>query len=272
MRRNRVKLNEENHAISQISRDLQEKKKHQRRYKRKKNLANALKVFFVAALFFAFYLFDSSQYSRIQTVKVSGNRSFSDSEILTALNIEKGNRIYLTHGFLKEAKGRKIEGLESLDINVYYTKGYVSIDVVEVPLVAYQVEPELKVYYADGSSKIIDAAQLDLVIGLPLLVGYTDETISLKMLKALGELDFETISAISEIHINPETYDPLAMKLYMVDKYLVYVSIETLPMMYLYATLLPEANDGNKCIVFNEYGPDNENGSASIRACSDEEY
>ena len=272
MRRKQSVLNEENHAMEKINQDIKLKKKHQRRIKRNRFIWNFFKVSLVILLIFGIYAFDASNTSRIRTLEISGNTTLSDQEIMDALKIEKGDRLAFTHSFVKESKAKKNPGLESIDVNVYYTKGYVSVDVHEVPAVAYQSEGGLKLYYADGYSKDLDENQSNLVLGLPILVGYTEDTISKMMLQYLGELVFEAFSAISEIHHNPQTYDPLAMKLYMNDQYLVYANVETLPMMYMYATLLSSASDGNKCIELNEYGPDEDSSTVTIRACTTDEY
>lgn len=272
MRRNRTVLNEENHAMEKINEDRLEKKRFARKVKRYKFYRVSLKVMLVLTLIYGLYAFDKSDISRVRTLKVSGNQTISDTEILNALNLEPSDRILFTHAFIKELKGRKIPGIASMDVNVFYTKGYVSVDVSEVAAVAYQKGEVLSLIYADGSKKVLDVSEEHLVMGLPLLVGFSDETLDNRMLNALRDMDEEAFSALSEIHLTPETYDPLAMKLYMNNKYLVYVSIETLPMMYMYATLLSGAQEGKKCIDLNEYGPDDESVIANIRTCSENEY
>lgn len=272
MRRNRTVLNEENHAIEKLNQERLARKKHERRVKRHRLYRNTIKVILVVAIFYGLYVFDSSPNSRVQTLKVSGNTIFTDYEILEALKIESGDRILFTHSFIKELRGRNITGLESVDVNVYYTKGYVSINVVETRPVAYRNDDELILIFADGSARVLDESRKDLVLGLPLLVGFTPETIDIRMLAALAGLEYEVFGALSEIHLDPNPYDPLAMKLYMNNQFLVYVNIETLPMMYMYATLLSGAAEGKKCIELNEYGPDDESIIANIRTCSVNEY
>lgn len=272
MRRNHAVLNEENHAMETINEERKLKKKEARKRKRMRFYRFFAKLTIFALICYGVYLFDSSDVSRVRTLKVSGNHILSDEEILSALNLEPNDRIVFTHSLIKEMKGRKIEGIESIDVNVLYTKGYVSVKVEEMKPVAYQKSDVLTLWFKDGSSKVLDQSQSGLVIGLPLLVDFSADTIDNRMLDALGKMEEEAFSALSEIHLKPEAYDPLAMKLYMNNKYLVYVSIETLPMMYMYATLLSGADEGKNCIDLNEYGPDDESVIANIRACSENEY
>lgn len=271
MSRRKQVLNDEDYAAKQVSEDRIARRKHERKMRRRRLVSKLIKVSLVVLLVFVVYKLDKSAMSRVSSIKISGNSIISNEEILQGLNIAEGDRLLFTHAFFKERKAKNIPGLESIDVNVYYTKGYVSLDVKEVTAVGYTTEP-LRLYYEDGSFKDLSQDQSNLLLGLPLLVGFSDETITPKMLNYLGALDSESFSSISEIHLNPQSYDPLAMKLYMSEHYLVYVNIETLPMMYMYATLLSGADEGKNCIDLNEYGPDDESVIANIRACSENEY
>ena len=57
------------------------------------------------------------------------------------------------------------------------------------------------------------------------------------------------------------------MKMVMNDEYFVYLSIETLPMLSQYATLVNGANENNKCIDMIEYGPTDQQQTAIVRRC-----
>ena len=57
------------------------------------------------------------------------------------------------------------------------------------------------------------------------------------------------------------------MKMVMNDNYFVYISIETLPMLGSYATLINGADEGNRCIDMIEYGPSEETTTAIVRKC-----
>ncbi len=266
-RRSRVELEDDSAPLEAINSNMSQKKKRLKARRRKRFFLRLMMLAIVSLMVVGLIKLDQSDISRIQVLKVSGNKLLSDEEILNYAQIKKGDRLLFNLPIFKNSKLKKHEFIDKATLNVYYRKGYVNIDVEETPAVAYRNELEPRIYFANGHFIELSTETSHMIEGLPLLLGFTDEALSEKLLKALGKIDEGAYSGISEIHHIPKELDPYAMKFVMNEEYLVYISIETLPMMHSYATLINGADELNKCIDMIEYGPTEESQTAIVRQC-----
>lgn len=266
-RRKPVKLNEHNETVDKIKEDMKREKKLIRRNKRRRFQKRLLIVILIGLFIYGLVLFDKSDYSRYQTIKVSGNQFYSKNDIIEVSKVSPGSRMINNLPFMINKRVKKLPLVENADVNVYYNKGYLSIDVTEVKPVAYSQEETIQLYFSNGEIVDADESSFSMIADLPLLNGFTPEKIHPELLLQLSKLPDEAFLAISEIYLTPKEFDETAMKMVMNDEYFVYLSIETLPMLKQYATLVEGAEEFNKCIDMIEYGPNESSQTAIIRRC-----
>ena len=266
-RRKPVQLSEENETIEDIKRDLKLQKKRQRQIRRKRFIKRVFILLIFVASAYGIYVFDQSDISRVQTVKITGQQFYEENEILDAIKLKKGDRLISNLPFMVKQRVKKLPLVENANVNVYYNKGYLSIEINEVKAVAYGMNDEIKIYFSNGEALAANDHSFNMISQLPLLQDFEEETISKEFLKKLGDLPEEAFLAISEIYSTPKELDPGSMKMVMNDEYFVYLSIETLPMLSQYATLVNGANENNKCIDMIEYGPTDQQQTAIVRRC-----
>lgn len=266
-KRKHVQLNEKSETVERIKNNLDIHKKMERKRRRKKLLIRFLMVILIGLMAYGVYLFDQSGQSRYQTIKVSGNQYYTQEEIIEASGVTEGSRMISNLPLFVRSRVKKLPLVENTSVNVYYIKGYLTIDIQEVKAVAYSKDESIKLYFANGEVRDANAQTFDMIAGLPLLHDFTPDSIKPKFLHELSVLPEETFLAISEIYSEPKELVDSAMKVVMNGEYLVYLSIETLPMLRQYATLLNRAEEYNKCIDMIEYGPNEESQTAVVRRC-----
>lgn len=266
-RRNNPELNDEREPIDKIKASIDLKKKTIRRNKRKRRLIKMLQFLIVIGVLIGIYYFDKSDASRVHNVRVNGNVILSDAEIKDALNIHENQRIYLTFKPFINHKGKKVKGIDNIDANVYYRQGIINLNVTEKKAVGYTLEPSIRIYFEDGFYKELETLNSSVIERLPLLVGFTEESISESLLSALATIDDGSMASVSEIHFEPTKVEPDYMRIVMNNDYFVFTNVETLPQLNKYATIISGADSNARCIEFIEYGPTEETQSAVVKAC-----
>ena len=266
-KRRPVQLDQDNELLQGVNREFKENKRQIRRRKRRKRLKQLSILLMIGLVVYGCYLFDQSDHSRISTIKIAGNEFYQDEEILAAAKLQQGSPMISNLPIFVKQRVQKLPLVEKASVNVYYNKGYLSIDIQEVPAVAYSKNDVIQFYFKNGMVKDANADTFDMIAHLPLLSGFAEEALSPKLFQQLGSLPEDVFLAISEIYHIPKELDPTAMKMAMNDEYFVYLSIETLPMLKQYATLVNGADEFNKCIDMIEYGPTEESQTAILRRC-----
>ena len=266
MRRSVRELEDETHPMGKISNEIRFNKKMKKKRRRARILKRLFILLILVLVGFSIYQFDQSKYSRIQVLKVSGNSIITDEEVLDLLSVQEQDRLLSTY-FKRKSKLKRHPLVDDIKINVYLRQGYVNIDINEKKPLAYSNQEIASIYFDNAYALEIDEENIHAITGLPLLVDFAPEYISENLLKGLNNLDESVLLAISEIHHEPKDLDKFAMKMVMNDNYFVYISIETLPMLGSYATLINGADEGNRCIDMIEYGPSEETTTAIVRKC-----
>lgn len=266
-RRKPVTLNEHSETVEQIKRNLIRDKKIKRKIKRQKFTKRVLILLVISLITYGLYLFDQSPISRFATIKVSGNQYYSESDIIEMSGVEKGSRMITNLPFMIKGRLKNLPLVDKAKVNVYYNKGYLSLDIKEVKAVAYSKDERIKIYFSNGEVVNAEGSTFNMIAQLPLLNGFDSANIDKDFLLELGKLPDESYQAISEIYSTPSELEPSAMKMVMNDEYFVYLSIETLPMLRQYATLVNGAQESNKCIDMIDYGPNESSQTAIVRRC-----
>lgn len=256
-------------SMDHIKESIKNRKRKIRRKKRARFLRRLFKLVAVISLFVGLFLLDKSEYSRLRDIRIVGNELISKQEILDELNIKSGDRMITNSENKIEKRLQNIVGLDTIDATIYYKQGILNLKVSEKPKVGFIQSEKLEVLYSDGSRRQVSENTLKSINGLPLFVGFTDEQLSKDLLNAFSELNPEILLTISEVHIAPESYDKMNMKLVMNNNYLVFSSISALPLLRSYASIIDRAEPDNRCIYLLEYGPTSESQIATAKRCDE---
>ena len=256
-------------SIDHIKDSIEKRKKMIRRKKRGRFFRRLIKVTIVILLICGIILIDRSEYSRFRNIRIVGNELISDKEIEEKLGVNIGDRMIFARKNQIQKRLQSIVGLDTSVATIYYKQGILNLVVKEKSKVGYVKSETLEVLFEDGSRRSVSANTLKSINGLPLFVGFDEEKLSINLLKAFAELNPEILLTISEVHLAPESYDEMSLKLVMNNNYLVFSSISALPLLRSYASIIDRADPENRCIYLLEYGPTSESQIATAKRCEE---
>lgn len=256
-------------SIDHIKESIQTRKKRQRQIRRKRILKKIFKISLCILIIAAIIMIDRHEISRFKAIRVTGNELISDQEILDKLNVQVGDRMITNWEGRIEKRVGNIVGLDTIDATIYYKQGILNVKVTEKPKIGYIQSETLEVVYADGSRRSVTKDTLKSINGLPLFVGFDETLFTESLVNTFAELSSEVLLTISEVHIAPESYDEMNLKLVMNNNYFVYSSISALPLLRSYASIIDRAEPENRCIYLLEYGPTSESQIATAKRCDE---
>lgn len=265
MRWGQVELKQENDSVKKIKQDLESRKKRARRRKRKRLFKRIFILLFFAAFIYGLYQFDQSNYSRLETLVTKGNNVLSVEEIESQANLKINDRIYPLLSKNLERKIQSHDLIEKAHVTISRRKQTVMIAVEEKRPLAHD---DSLLYFTDELS--VDKAKNEaLSDALPRLMNIADEEILKSLLKNLAKVDEASLLAVSEIYHKPNDLDKEYLELVMNQGYFVYTSINTLPLLNNYATIISGADPKNRCIYILEYGPTEDTHVATAKPCDE---
>lgn len=269
--RRHVELNEETDSFHKITGDIKKRKRKERRNKRRKLYKRTFKVLFVLFFIFLIYKFDAWEGSRLQTVVIKGNNLLTEETVQEISKLESGDRLYLTFANFIERKLEKDPLIQSAHVEMHRKEQTVLINVNEEKSIAYEVKPEMNIYFENGEKIAIDETNIHGVEGLVLLLDIEDDEFKKQIVLQVATLESSSSLAISEIVHKGEKLDDEALILVMNHGYYVFSNVETLPLLDNYATIISGANPENKCIHLLEYGPTEDTQVATVKPCDVEQ-
>ncbi len=263
MRWKQVELQKESETVKKVQKELQVRKKMQRRRRRRRRL---IRIFLIAILFafaFAFYRYDQSDLSRYQYLHVRGQKYLGEEEILKDAKIKKKDRVYLH--FPRQIKNRveKNPFVKTAEVRLKPFSQTAFISIEEKQALAYD---DHKIYFEQGLSRALPK-DLSVLETLPYLHEIKDEKVMKHLFVQLPKINDASLLAISEIEHQPDDLDEMFLKLTMNDGYYVFTSIETLPLLNNYATIISGVDPENRCIHILEYGPTEDTHVATAKPC-----
>ena len=263
MRWGQVELKNENDSVKKIRKDLEARKKRARRRRRKIILIRLLLVVFLVGIIYGLYQFDQSQYSRVEHIVVKGNDILSDELVKETVNIKEKDRLYLMSAHAMERKLTSHSLIEKAHVKVSRKQRLVLIAIDEKRALA---QDQTYTYFKDEIK--VENGQLDnALLSIPQLMNVDNEEILKKLLGNLVKVDQASLLAVSEIYHKPTDLDAEYLELVMNQGYFVYTSINTLPLLNNYATIISGADPKNRCIYILEYGPTEDTHVATAKPC-----
>ncbi len=227
--------------------------------KRRRKIRTNIKFSIIILLFLisiAALFYYQSDYSKVQTIQVSGNEYLDDSTYIDLSAIELNESMWDFKIDKTVERLKKNDWVKSVEItrNLLTT---VSIKIEEWPKVAY-VEENGHIYPMLENGAIFKEVEFNEPITGPLFIGFENEKIRKKIVKEVAKLNPEILELISQVNLNPTESDPYAIILYMNDGYEVRAEISSFAEKLNYypsiVALIEQEEDYEKGIIDLEVG------------------
>ena len=227
---------------------LQNKKKNRKKRRRRNQLIVLAVLILVVALYFI------SDFSKVKTLNVVGNRYYSKEEVLVKADLSYESRYLLNPKWYLSSKLEKDDMIETVEV-YKNLKGNITLKVEEKIIIGYFVENQKNyLLFGDGTQKEIDEKHLDNIVNYPLIDGFNKkerENLAKGFSKKGDEVDQEILAMISEITPHKESYDEHMVKLVMQDGNKIYTSYESIYILNSYKQTLKKLKKDHVCIVMD---------------------
>lgn len=242
--------------------ELQDKKK--RRHKRWKRIKRF--VLLGGLIFGSIYFL--SDYSKVQSLSVSGNTYFSDVDILNMADLSYETRYILMPKFLISWNLEKSDVIDSIEVEKTWN-GAIHVTVKEKTILGYTMEENgepMLVIVDNPIEKIpVADAQKDSLSHFPYLNGFDEENLQ-KLADAFNQKKREVgpkiIAMISEMTPYARSYDEHMVRLVMQDGNIAYSSYDGIPLLNDYKKLLLTMSKSHICLEL-----DDTNATITSKAC-----
>ena len=237
----------------------QKKRKRRRKFRRIRNLA----VLVILAVGIFYFL---SDYSKVKSLRVVGNRYYSDEQILEIAGLDYDSRFLLHPSFWIQHLLEKEDLIASAKINKN-ANGGITIEVKEKTLIGYLGENKqtLQVLDVNGDTLQLEKGMLGNRADLPYIHDFSKTELA-NLAAAFKKLKDESyIQMISEIMPHAESYDAHMVKLIMQDGNSVFVAYQGIALLTHYKDVLKPLEGNHVCLWIDE-----ETKAIAKRACPSE--
>lgn len=236
-----------------IARELQKEAILIQKKKRKNRFLKILVLLLLVIIISLFAVYYFSPLSKIETIKIVGDQVYSDADLEKSLLINKNDSIL----FLNKNKifDPDISSfIDRVDIKVDYINRGVNIKVYDKDIIGYFLTSKINVVSNDGSIAIIDDKKMDLITNKVRFSNF-DKNILLKLVAAIKNCDPVLYNNISEIILDPKSYDESSLRIIMEDGVNIYTSISSFESLKvdLYKDMLNLLNEDNRCIKYDVF-------------------
>ena len=239
---------------------LKKTKARRRRTIRRRHRLYLLIALAAAALILLYFL---SDLSKVRSLKVEGNRFYSDEQIYEMADVGYETRYLLKPSFLMENALKGGSLIE--DARVEKTlNGDIRIEVTEKQIIGYLVEENAYALLCGNGERIeLQEDEIGSIVNYPLLNGFSDEQLD-SIAKAFDEVSdkvsADLIERISEILPYETSFNQNMMKIVMRDGNTLYGSYDSVGLLQIYQAALEQLEGRNM---------DGENQAMSKISCSE---
>ncbi|MBR3840654.1 MAG: FtsQ-type POTRA domain-containing protein [Erysipelotrichales bacterium] len=225
-----------------------EKRRKVRLEKRIQSNAWILRLLFVC-LFIAYL---ASDFSKIKCISVEGNSIYSKDYVVESSGLSFDSYYYGFAPSLAEHRIKQATLVDSVDIT---RKGdnIVLISLEEKQVVgSFQKDSELYYLCSDGEFVKVTNESLSYMSKVPFIVDLEeDEELLKKLAKPLSKVDEDVLSMMSEIVWYPLTYDEMQLKINMIDRNYVFISIYDVELINDYRRITASLGGSGECVYFD---------------------
>lgn len=237
--------------------------KRKRKQRRRRRIRSIVLLAVLAGIIYYF----ASDLSKVRSIRVSGNRFYSQEQICDIASLSYQTRYLLKPGFLIESALQNDSLIESASVKKSWN-GVISIEVKEKLIVGYLAEEDgYYVLASDDTKKKVEEAYLNSIVHYPLLNGFDEEQLK-ALTKAFDsvkdKVPASVMERVSEIIPYQTSYNDKMMKLVMRDGNVLYGSYDAAGLLSAYDSVLKELKGTNVCLYLDE-----ENSAMSKVSCSE---
>ena len=223
----------------------------ERRRRRTNKKFSILLFLFVTTLLVVLYF--QSSYSQIQTIRVFGAVLLPKEQYIKQSTLNLGDSIW---SFRENQISKLIEQndwIASAEVHRNWLTG-VNIQVKEYKKIGYEENGNRLEIILENGKKIETDGQVVPIDG-PILSGFEDEKIRLRLLKELKSLNSEVLMTISQINYTPTENDAYSIQVFMNDGNEVQAIIPSFSKkMNFYPSIVAQLNPDVKGIIDLEVG------------------
>lgn len=231
--------------------DIEERIPTLRERRRKRTNRKFLALLFIFLLLLAGLIYSQTKYSKIQTIKVTGEELYSEEEYIKASRLTLGDSMW---SFSEDETGEAISELDWVDtakVEKRWLTG-VEISIAEYPPIGYlETDTGYQELLANGHAV---ALPVDGVNG-PIFTDFVNQETRLELAEQLQELDAEVSNLLSQIIVTEGESASSRITLYMTDGNEVRARLNTLAeKLAYYPALIAQLDNGVKGVFDMEVG------------------
>ncbi|SFA75430.1 cell division protein FtsQ [Bacillus sp. cl95] len=226
------------------------KLKQQRRRKANKRLIMLLLLFF---FMIACVVYVQSPLSRIKTITVTGNASYSKNDIIAKSGLTFQTNVWKVNKKTVEAQIMKLPEVKKATVRVQFPN-IVKVNVKEHKRIAY-LSDKKAFYPVLQNGKILKESTKQLPGNAPVLGGFKEGKVLDELISSLDDLPLEVKNSISEIHYAPSKTDRFHITLFMNDGFEVSASLRSFAeKMAHYPSIISQLDPKVKGVIDLEVG------------------
>ena len=212
------------------------------------HLIIALGIVLLILLYFA------SDLSKVRSLRVEGNRFYSDEQICEMAGVGYDTRYLLRPAFLMENALKGGSLIEDVQVEKSWN-GDIRIKVEEKHVIGYLVQEDAYVLLCSSGEQItLQEDEIGSIVNYPLLNGFTDEqldSIAQAFDEVSEEVGAELIERISEILPYETSFNQNMMKIVMRDGNTLYGSYDSVGLLQIYQAALEQLEGKNVCFYMD---------------------
>lgn len=223
----------------------------------RKKKANRKLLFYLSIFFFliSIIIYLQSPLSNVKEIKVIGNSTIDDKEILELTGITTETNIWTIQQNQITEKLATHPIVDTVDVSRQFPNN-VKIEVIEHKIVGYVYKTEEEAYYPVLSDGTIPQVDTPLNYGeAPLLMNFEEEQYLQRMINELNDVPNKIFNLISEISWQPTEKNKYKIVLYMNDGFIVHATIRNFATkMQAYPSVVSQLDPNVKGIVHMNVG------------------
>ncbi|MGM0750339.1 MAG: cell division protein FtsQ/DivIB [Bacillota bacterium] len=226
------------------------KLKQHRKKKANRRLLFLLSLFLLMILSVVYF---QSPLSHVKEVVVHGNELVSNETVLQYSGIDSGMNLWSVNKDKTEEQLKKLPEVKNAKVKMSFPNSY-EVHIQEYDKKAYLSKGN-KFFVILENGKVLNKGTESIPVDAPLLRGFEEDKVLVKMVEELGELPKEVQHLISEINLVPKKTDQYHLTLFMNDGFEVSATIRTFSeKMVHYPSIVSQLDPSVKGVIDLEVG------------------
>ncbi|WP_064093794.1 cell division protein FtsQ/DivIB [Rossellomorea aquimaris] len=226
------------------------KLKQHRKKKANRRLLFLLSMFLLMILSVVYF---QSPLSHVKNVVITGNQLVSDQIVQEKSGIDKGMNVWSVSSDKTVEQLKKLPEIKDANVKLSFPNSY-SISVEEFDKKAYLSKGN-KFFVILENGNVLNKGTESIPVDAPLLRGFKEDKVLVKIVDELGKLPKEVQHLISEVNLTPKKTDQYHLTLFMNDGFEVSATIRTFSeKMVHYPSIVSQLDPSKKGVIDLEVG------------------